>query len=82
MQEERLDDYAAMARQVRDADPRFWIALGVGGLASIWVLVKVVRLVARAAGFITTAATLIGVAMYLRERFGASGEPDAGTDEY
>ncbi len=81
MQEEQLDDYVALAREARDADPRFWIALGVGGLAAIWLLVKIVKLVARAAGFITTAATLIGIAMYIREKLSEGYETEAGADE-
>ncbi|MCA9831604.1 MAG: hypothetical protein R3B97_14930 [Dehalococcoidia bacterium] len=76
MQEEQPNDYIAIARQARDADPRIWIAAGVGGLAAVWLVVKLVRLLARAAGFITTAATLVGVALYIRDRLGERDGPE------
>jgi len=76
MEEEQHDDFIAMARQARDADPRMWIAAGVGGLAAVWLVVKLIRLLARAAGFITTAATLVGVALYIRDRFSERDEPE------
>lgn len=76
MQQEPLDGYVTLAREARDADPRFWIAAGVGGLAAVWLTVKLVKLVARAAGFITTAATLLGIVLYIRERLTEQDEPE------
>ncbi|MGD9934265.1 MAG: hypothetical protein AB7T37_11175 [Dehalococcoidia bacterium] len=67
-QHEPIEGYVTLAREARDADPRFWIAAGVGGLAAVWLTVKLIKIVARAAGFLTTAATLVGIVLYIRER--------------
>lgn len=74
MQQDPLEGYGTLAREARHADPRLWIAAGAGGLAAIWLAVKVIKLIARAAGFITTAATVVGIILYIRERLNEPGD--------
>ena len=53
----------------QEGDALILAAIAIGGVALLWVLFKVARVVLRLAGTVSTALTVIGALLWLREQF-------------
>ena len=74
MRTEQLEEFSQRAKE---ADPLMVVGAGIGGVVALWLLLKLLPVLIKTAGAVSTLITVAGLIMYVREQMAKTADESA-----